>query len=742
MKKVHIIFVLLLIVKKVLAVTAYPYPIYISSPSGDMAIYLQGNQFFKYAVTADGFPLLQDGNNWFFATSDDHGNLYPSLYRAEAEKNRDTELKLFLEEQSKKDLMGVINSQSSQRAESNKDRIRHNSQRKSVRGQRKALIVLMQFTDLKFSKSHDDFDALFNSKNYTTDGAKGSVWNYYNYASYGLLDLHSDIIGPFDSQHEMAYYGGNVGWGSNDKNPYALFQEALQKALETVNLADYDTDGDGYVDNIHIIYAGYGEEAGASSDAIWAHESIINPIEENGIKIDRYSCAPELRSNRGGGISRIGPHCHEIGHALGAMDYYDTDYNTGGYYSGTGKWDVMASGSWNNEGISPANFNPYTKAYDFGWCQLINISEDCQLSISPSSYSNIIYRIDSSDPNEYFLLENRQQESFDSSIPGHGLLIFHVSNEIEKQKVTNSINSTYPQTCYVVCASSGFRAVSSNSSSYGDVDSGGCPFPGNNNQTAFDYYSTPAALCNTGSYAGFSLSSIIETEDGTILFDVRFDDEGIIEEPKADGDIIWKDTFDDTFINPFWVQENIEGNNGWKIQKAMSITDQNGWLQLDPTFSPFDSQSKRIVTRLKSSTIEAKNGQYVLSLKMACKNTKDTEGASDSVKISFYNHGIITDISRSFPVFSEVWTEHAVLIEESMLPIEFSIDGICYRNSTLMVDDIIVQQKKGNDTSIRSVEDENTDEPIYTITGIRVTLEHARSCPGIYIVNRKKTVFR
>ena len=65
-----------------------------------------------------------------------------------------------------------------------------------------------------------------------------------------------------------------------------------------------------------------------------------------------YSCAPELRGNRGSGLSRIGVHCHEIGHSFGAMDFYDTDYEVNGEYAGTGQWDLMASGNWNNEGVS------------------------------------------------------------------------------------------------------------------------------------------------------------------------------------------------------------------------------------------------------------------------------------------------------------------------------------------------------------------------------------------------------
>lgn len=61
----------------------------------------------------------------------------------------------------------------------------------------------------------------------------------------------------------MAYYGSN-GYGGSDTNPYALFLEAMEHAVREIDLQDYDADGDGYVDNVHIVFAGYGEEAGAS----------------------------------------------------------------------------------------------------------------------------------------------------------------------------------------------------------------------------------------------------------------------------------------------------------------------------------------------------------------------------------------------------------------------------------------------------------------------------------------------
>ena len=166
-------------------------------------------------------------------------------------------------------------------------------------------------------KSQEDFNMLFNQIGYSEDGAQGSVFDFYTDVSYGQLQLVCDVIGPFTSKNNRSYYGSNDRDG-DDNHPEELFEEAINQAVSEVSLKDYDSDNDGFVDNVHILFAGHGEEAGAPDDAIWSHEATFyQPYEIQGMKIDRYSCAPELRGNSGKGISRIGPHCHEIGHALG-----------------------------------------------------------------------------------------------------------------------------------------------------------------------------------------------------------------------------------------------------------------------------------------------------------------------------------------------------------------------------------------------------------------------------------------
>ncbi len=485
---------------------AYPHriPVFL----GDSVIYIRlyGDEHNKRAESLDGYTLIQKDHVWHYAEIDDSGYLRPSPYRLSV--NPDSSTLRFKNDTPLHLLPAKKSTSTNARSRRNKE-----IQKISAVGQRRILVILMQFSDVSFTKDQDDFHRLFNEENYKEDGAYGSVYDYYKDVSYGKLQLTCNIMGPFTSQYERSYYGKNDRNG-NDKNPGALFEEAMEYASLYVNLKDYDGDDDGYIDNVHIIFAGHGEEAGASSDAIWSHESTYyEPFIYQGMLVDRYSCAPELRGNTGTGISRIGPHCHEIGHALGAMDYYDTNYESRGGFEGTGVWDIMAAGSWNADGVIPADFNPYVKMMNFGWVDIEEMPKG-QVVISPSLDSeNNYYRLSNS-PTDYYLVENRSSERWGEALPGAGLMLYHIHPNIEN--VGNEINATYPQKCYPVCASSNYSIPNSSSVSYGNINSSGCPYPGETGNQEFNMASTPASFSWDEETSNIDLRDITISSNGII----------------------------------------------------------------------------------------------------------------------------------------------------------------------------------------------------------------------------------
>ncbi|MDE7409707.1 MAG: M6 family metalloprotease domain-containing protein [Muribaculaceae bacterium] len=462
-----------------------------------------------------------------------------------------------------------------------------------VVGERKALIILAEFPDRKFCCQPQDFDLLFNMPNYSLNNATGSVTDYFNEVSDGQLNLNSTIIGPFTTQRNMSYYGKNSNAGGGDANPFILFQEALSYAKSKVNLEDYDCDEDGFVDNIHIIYAGYGEEAGASANTIWAHECTFTPIHiSSDLKIDRYSCSPELRDNNGSTITTIGPPCHEICHALGAMDFYDTDYSQRGEYQGTSVWDIMASGSWNNGGATPAWPNPYVRAYNFGWSEPELLSSNGTYDFGDTSKKKI-YRFNTTEDNDFFLMEYRDGKYFSSSEPGSGILIFHIGPDIEKYSQTNSINATFPQQCYPVCASSPYPMPTSNPLSYGNIQSSSCLFSDLNGYTVFNKSTIPGAFSFSGKESTFSISDIYEDGDNMVFSFSLLSEE----DNNNNNRVLWRESFNNPNVLDDWVQNDIVGHAIWNRYNNLSESSIKNYISLracEGAFNPHELKTQLI----------------------------------------------------------------------------------------------------------------------------------------------------
>ena len=105
----------------------------------------------------------------------------------------------------------------------------------------------------------DAFDRLLNQENYSENGGTGSARDYFRVSSYGQFNPQFDVVGPFTLPQDMSYYGGNDAYG-DDKRPAYMVVDACQAAKASgVDFSIYDTNGDGYVDNVFIYYAGYNE---------------------------------------------------------------------------------------------------------------------------------------------------------------------------------------------------------------------------------------------------------------------------------------------------------------------------------------------------------------------------------------------------------------------------------------------------------------------------------------------------
>jgi M6 family metalloprotease-like protein len=312
------------------------------------------------------------------------------------------------------------------------------------KGTKKGIVILVNFKNLsmKSANTNDAFYAQFNEQGYSKNNHYGSVHDYFYDQSYGQLDLTFDVFGPVTVSQNYAYYGGNNSEGV-DKRPAKLAAEACKLADQKydINWADYDWDGDKEVDQVYIIYAGYGENAGASTSTIWPHEWTLSDgvnygdgdgaITLDGCTIDTYAMSCELRGTSGSTMNGMGTACHEFSHCLGFPDYYDTSYE-GGF--GMSYWDVMDGGSYSGAsgwGEQPCGFTSHERMMA-GWLTPTELSSPAVVTDMPALQDEPVAYIILNDgnENEYFLLENRQNKGWFQYVGAsnmcHGMLVIHV----------------------------------------------------------------------------------------------------------------------------------------------------------------------------------------------------------------------------------------------------------------------------------------------------------------------------
>ena len=487
MKKLVIFLALfILFCKALFAMPAYPDPITFTQPDGEtLTVLIKGDERIHWHETMDGYTLLFNKAGYLsYARLDENGNMQPSDVVATDVAGRNAEVNSFLRTIEKKLFYSDVQKQLMFQVWEIEDEVGARGEKVAVTGLYKTLCAFVQFPEKAMTKSMSDFEGLMNQLGYTGNGT-GSVRDYFRESSYGQFDLIITLCGVYTAPQSESYYAGSDG--SALCNLLARWL-ALQVAADpNINFADYDSDNDGMVDGFHFIFAGRGQEAGGGSSTIWSHKWSFSPsVTQNGKAISIYSCSPELYNSD---ITTIGAICHEMTHAFGASDFYDTNSSTGGQYDGTGRWDIMANGSWNGSpnGNCPPHHNMYIKV-QFGWVNPVVLNGTTTVTDMPNSAENpIAYRINTTTNNEYYLLENRQQIKFDAYVPGNGLLIYHVHSYVG----TSGINDTHPQRMYPVCASSTY-SVPTGLGTYGSINSAGCPFPGTSNKTAFTDVTTPS----------------------------------------------------------------------------------------------------------------------------------------------------------------------------------------------------------------------------------------------------------
>ena len=337
------------------------------------------------------------------------------------------------------------------------------------------------FDSLLFSEQSKD--TIFN--NY------GSMTEYYLEDSYGKFYMTGDIVGWYRMPGTYASYVGSDGGSTMSQT---LANQAIDAAVaDGVNFSKYDGNHDGRCDGVIVVHAGPGGEIVGGDVAIWSHKfSLPTTRYINGIAVSGYDMVPEEYGTQG--LSRIGVFCHEFGHMLGLPDLYDvdgTDPPDGPQTSdGLGRWDLMATGNYNNNSYKPAHMSAWCKN-KIGFLSLNVLTGNLTNADLPEvENSPVAYMLSNgiAPTGEYWVVENRQKIGFDVGLPGQGLCIYHVD---ENAPTNNSDQNRY----YVALEQADGLNQLATALNTGDE---GDPFPGSTNNRNFNTFTSPSSLTNDG----------------------------------------------------------------------------------------------------------------------------------------------------------------------------------------------------------------------------------------------------
>ncbi len=380
-----------------------------------------------------------------------------------------------------------------------------------VKGDVKAVVILVNYKDVQFSTPNASqyFSDMLMKEGFSEYGATGSAYDYFIENSMGQFRPQFDCYGPVTLPQNRSYYGGNNVYGE-DKNAERMIADAVSLLDDEVDFSQYDTDGDGYIDNVFVFYAGMGEASGGSSDTVWPHAYYVESgagitCVVDGVRLDRYACSNEWE---GGKPDGIGTFVHEFSHVMGLPDLYDTE---GSLTVTPDTYSVLDYGPYNNNGRTPPAYSAFERNA-LGWNEPHVLDGPASVSLAHIAESNESYLIPTEKTNEFFLLENRQQTGWDTYIPGHGMLIWHIDYN-KSVWMDNAVNNTRSHQ-YVDIVEAGGSANSQSSSVMRSYT-----FPGSKNVTSFTSTTTPALKSWAGKAIDLPVTGIKESA-GVITFDV------------------------------------------------------------------------------------------------------------------------------------------------------------------------------------------------------------------------------
>ena len=389
---------------------------------------IHGDEHFNFYTTTSGELLIFENNTWRMATESDKARLTKKQNAVTARRKANEK---------------IIATRPFPRV-----------------GNPKALVIMVDFKDQKFIYTKNDVNKLLNGTEYDTSNGYhgyGSAAQYFIDCSNGKFRPKFDIVGPYHLSKSYTAYG------QGDDDIASLIKDVCTVANNDVDFAQYDSDNDGYVDLVYIIYAGYSAQWGESKNpnAIWPKSGTGNYGTYDGKQVQRYGVNNELafypdvwkdmkvdQATFKPYLSGIGVFLHEMSHTMGLPDFYPTvNWTDITKYDNQSmeEWDLMDGGENTFNGFYPTPYTAWEREL-MGWTEKMDtLKNPANVTLTPLANGGKGLRVmndNDATGNEYYILESITNKGWYAKMPGTGMLVTHINYDASSFANFNGPNNT------------------------------------------------------------------------------------------------------------------------------------------------------------------------------------------------------------------------------------------------------------------------------------------------------------
>ena len=435
-------------------------------------------------------------------------------------------------------------------------------------GSMRNLVVFIRFAgEEEFADSLVVYARMFNDAKMNAN----SMRNYFLEASYGKLtattyfypgtssatvisyqDTHPrGYFQPYNSAtNTLGYQGGNDGSERRTREHQLLADAVTAIRTQVPDTLVTDVDGDGRVDNVCFIVSG--SPTGWSS-LLWPHRWSLYTlnVDIRGKRVYDYNL--QLQSHL---LPRnVGVLAHEMYHTLGAPDLYH--YSSGGP-TPVGAWDLMESNQ-----NPPQHMGAHMKWRYGGWIASIptlTIPGTYTLRALSTPAGNAFKVLSPYSTQEYFILEYRRKNaSFESKIPGEGLVVYRINAALRG-------NADGPPDEVFVYRPGGSLSTTGTLSR--------AALSANNNRTSMSDSTSAAVFLTDGQPGGLHIINVGRMGDSIVFT--------LTDPISVMFDTLWATAPGGDSVRLSWVTRFEMNNRGFEVQR--SWLDTTGWATVPGSF--------------------------------------------------------------------------------------------------------------------------------------------------------------